>query len=217
MAGRMNWNAKLAIAQAGAMGFSNGIWNYTVLSLYLFELCGNNTLVGTAEGIQGAVRSVAALPTGWIADKMRRDRVLLISSGIGAMAMAIFAVGLLYRKSWGEGLSAEHSQFITLTTGLALYGACNGVMGPTLESIFADSIETGKRSSLYTNKFMAGILGFTAGPLLTMVLFWRLGNHWELPAVRPVHVLCIVLLLIPATLSRCAPFYWWAYCAAPFL
>jgi hypothetical protein len=22
----MNWNAKLAIAQAGAMGFSNGIW-----------------------------------------------------------------------------------------------------------------------------------------------------------------------------------------------
>jgi hypothetical protein len=71
---------------------------------------------------------------------------------------------------------------------------------PTMEAIFADSVETGKRSRVYTWKFTSVLLGMSCGPLLCMLLFWKLGDTWTMPEMRVVMLVGLGLGVIPVLL-----------------
>jgi hypothetical protein len=58
---RPSRNVWLSLAFTFAAGTGRGVWSYTVLSGYLYELTGSNSDVGVAEGVQGIVQLVVRM------------------------------------------------------------------------------------------------------------------------------------------------------------
>lgn len=70
--------------------------------------------------------------------------------------------------------------------------------GPVLDALFADSVATGGRETIYTAAQIASLLSRAVGPLLSALLFERGGNtcvghthvecSWRYRVTTPVHV-----------------------------
>lgn len=113
---------------------SSSLRSGDILSAYLHLQTGSYTTVGYAQGIIGASQLAAAVPSGIVADRLRRDVVLRVSAGVGAAAAALMAAALLWRlPMWA------------LYCGAALLGAYAGANSPPLESLFAESLRRGSR------------------------------------------------------------------------
>lgn len=81
-----------------------------------------------------SMQLVAAVPAGLLTDKCRRDTVLRIAAGIGLVAGLTLAYCLFF--------SAPVWAFMI---AMGLVGAYKGFNNPAIESIFADSVQRGKR------------------------------------------------------------------------
>lgn len=79
----------------------------------------------------------AAVPAGLLTDKCRRDTVLRIAAGIGLVAGLTLAYCLFF--------SAPVWAFMI---AMGLVGSYKGFNNPAIESIFADSVQRGKRYAL---------------------------------------------------------------------
>lgn len=77
---------------------------------------------------------LVAFPAGWLADHMRRDRVLRIAAALGAIAGCALLTALVLQ------LDVTY-----LFLAAALLGVYRGFNNPALESIYADSVPTGQR------------------------------------------------------------------------
>jgi hypothetical protein len=51
---------------------------------------------------------------------------------------------------------------------------------PVLDALFADSVPTGARSTIYTTQFICSILSQGLGPAIAALLFWLHGNTWDI-------------------------------------
>ena len=84
-----------------------------------------------------------------------------------------------------------------------LWGMFTVLCNPNLESIFADSVETGTRSSLFANKAATIQIASAMGPFLTIAYYAFLGEGlsggWKLSQLRIVLLfgtgICLVSLL----------------------
>jgi MFS family permease len=103
----------------------------------------------------------AALPAGFLADHYRRDRVLRIAAAIGFTAALIMATGLyLERALWHFVLA------------MALLGTYKGFNNPAIESIFADSVQTGKRHANFPFNLL--VMHVHACMCMLMLVFMRM-------------------------------------------
>jgi MFS family permease len=59
------------------------------------------------------------------------------------------------------------------------WGAYMGLSNPSSEALFADSIETGKRNTLYNMKWIVQIVCYCVGYVLSLVLFLKIGDNWS--------------------------------------
>ena len=81
---------------------------------------------------------VAAVPAGLLTDKCRRDTVLRVAAGIGLVAGLALAFCLFFTAPvW------------CFMIAMGLVGAYKGFNNPAIESIFADSVQRGKRCAAY--------------------------------------------------------------------
>lgn len=71
---------------------------------------------------------------GYLADRFRRDAVLRVAAAIGLVAGLTLAAGLYFEGPIWHFVLA-----------MGLMGSYRGFNNPAVESIFADSIQTGKR------------------------------------------------------------------------
>jgi len=191
----MNPNVKLALSFSFLMSASRGIWAFTTLSVFLLDLTGSSASVGVAEGMQGIFLAVFAVIAGIWADKMgRSDVVLWISGGIGIGSLMLTLFGL-----FEEGLS-DHDRFWILTASLCLIGGFQGLSTTCIETLFADSIKTGKRSKYNTYRFMLTQVSSISGPLICVFLFSYYGNEWTRHRLTSVFAIGIALTFVPILL-----------------
>ena len=81
---------------------------------------------------------IAAVPAGLLTDKCRRDTVLRVAAGIGLVAGLTLAFCLFFTAPvW------------CFMIAMGLVGAYKGFNNPAIESIFADSVQRGKRYAAY--------------------------------------------------------------------
>ena len=73
------------------------------------------------------------MPSGWFADKYRRDSMLRIGSLIGVVAGLALAAAVYTETTY------------LLIAAMGLVGIYKGINNVGIESIFADSVQTGKR------------------------------------------------------------------------
>ena len=185
----MNRNVRLTIVLAALSGLADSLWSNTVLSAYLFLLCKDrNAPVGQAEAVSGLSTLFTALPVGYLADKYSRSGVIAFGGVSYFLAMALTLFAILYTEH-------EAHAFLTICVALALWGLGGGIISGPVQALYADSVPQGDRSKSYTYMFAAWLLPSCVGPLISVAMFARLGDHWDLKMLRPVFVVGIALEL----------------------
>jgi hypothetical protein len=74
-----------------------GILKEHLLSGFIFVLMNSNKDIGLVKGIRGLFQLCFALPSGFTADKFRRDKVLKAARVVGLVACAISIEELYWR------------------------------------------------------------------------------------------------------------------------
>ncbi len=77
--------------------------------------------------------------------------------------------------------------------GSGIWGSFIGISNPSLETIFADSVSSGKRSHIFAIKHLLMQVGLSFGPFLTVLLFATLGDNWTFSQLQMVNCIGVSL------------------------
>jgi MFS family permease len=177
----MNYNVKLVFLYSFFQSFGRGIWMGNVLSLYIFLLAGSNTILGWTSFTMGMVLTIFVFPAGILADKYGRDLFLKIASVIGVASLVIILFG---------------DTIIYVFISLGLWGLFQALSRPSLESILADSVESGRRSKVYSWLHLTRNVAMAIGPFVNIALFFLFGDVWELTILKNVMLVGIVITFL---------------------
>ncbi|MHA2169474.1 MAG: MFS transporter [Candidatus Kariarchaeaceae archaeon] len=110
--------------------------------------------------------TLVIFPSGYFADKYRRDLLLKSAAGIGIIAI---------------GVAFYASSLIQILIALIFWGLFQGITRPSLEAIFADSVITGNRSRIYSLKHTVQQVSMASGPFVNVGLFFILVMNGNCP------------------------------------
>lgn len=158
-----------------------GILKEHLLSGFIFVLTNSNKQVGLVKGTTGLFQLCFALPSGFTADKFRRDKVLRAGGSVGLVACAISIAGF-----WFESINLIFVAF-------SIWGIFNVLHGPALEALFADCYPQGQRSLPCTIKYVLMQVALILGPALSTGILYINGNRWELTDLKVVLIIGAVL------------------------
>jgi MFS family permease len=203
-----NHNVRLSLVMCACFGVADSIWGSVVLSGFLYALGGamgqasrDNTLVGTAEAVEGLTQLLTAVPIGMVADKFGKAKVVraggvLMFATIGITVWALMIV----KEDAEESTEAAKQSYYILVAALGLWGIVNGISYGPSQALFSDSIPKGRRSELLTYLYSCYLLSSTIGPIVGIVLLLTVSKNqddWSLKEIFPVFLVG-VCLEIPA-------------------
>lgn len=152
-----NRNVRLSLALCISEGIADSIWSAVVLSGFLYALgiamgktTSDNTLVGAAEAVQGISQLVFALPIGILADTYGKARIVAYGGGLMLLATASSLWAVTDAVHSVDSVSDATRAYRWFLVALALWGISGGVVNGPSQALFADSIQKGKRSELFT-------------------------------------------------------------------
>jgi MFS family permease len=186
----LNHNIKVSFLFTALQSFGRGIWMGNILSLYVVIFVENsqgflgltsNEILGITAGITGIAMTAIVFPAGYLTDKLRRDKMLRTAGIIGVAAMLILALAM---------------DLYLIMTALFLWGAFQGITRPAFESIVADSLPTGNRSGIYSKIHLVRQFGMASGPVLNILLFFILGDNWDIGILRSVMLVGVSISLL---------------------
>ena len=182
-------NIKFILSYTVLMFAGRSMWSQTVLSAYVYLLRDNNAeAVGLLTAIMGISQLLLSFPTGYLADKFRRDTLLKSASVFGFVAISTTVVAVRRRS------------YSLLALALALWGALWGIVYTTISALFADSVPDGKRSLWFTRRVVLIKFGNMVGPIVVLVMFYLLGDKWTTKDCSVVmmagQAACIIPLLL---------------------
>ncbi|MCF2143334.1 MAG: MFS transporter [Candidatus Heimdallarchaeota archaeon] len=175
----MNYNVKLTFSFYAISSLSRSMWMGSVLSLYInifasgsdFFGLSENEILGITSAASGITMTLFVFPAGYFADKFRRDSILRLSTFIGVAGLLFLILG---------------KSIVFILVSMLLWGLFNAFVRPTLESIFADSVESGYRSKIYSWAHLIREVAMAIGPFLNIGLFAIIGNNYNLSVLRKV-------------------------------
>ena len=161
---------------------AGSIFASDLLSVFIYKLTGSSEDVGSISGSRGIATVIFAFPVAYFADRFRRDRMLKIGSIVGFVTLSC-TVYVFLQLNPGVNLTILYVTF----TGWGLFTV---LTNPNLESIFADSVETGRRRHVMSQKSATISFAASFGPLLTIVYYVIQGEGlkgtWKLDQLRLV-------------------------------
>eukprot|EP01052_Picozoa_sp_SAG31_P015433 SAG31_NODE_991_length_10522_cov_5.662862_5_plen_470_part_00 len=175
-------------------------WSTSAVT-YIFLATGSSTVaVGWIEGLQGITSVLTAFPAGWAADRWRRDWVLRVCSLMILTAAAVVCVAVL-RTIGLVKLPEEINQSILIAVSFSLLGAGQGAANPASAAILADSLPTGEtRTKIMVRLGAARSLASAFGSAILILIFWRLGNRWDIQSLGIVMLATVGVCVFGATL-----------------
>jgi len=192
----------------GVNRFPSGIWLMTgldllmtvgwslaspFLALYLHDERGlSMSLVGTVFLVGGLCSGATSLIGGMLTDRFGRRRLLVVTSGLGALASA--AMAMLVGASAPVWLIA----FLFIASR-----SIGGTGGPTLGAIIADLSPKDRLAESYAVVRTGGNLGFAIGPALGGLLIghWSYGWLFGIAAAVGAAVTLLVYFFLPESYS----------------
>lgn len=175
----MNYNVKLAFAFSFVTSLGRGIWMGNVLSAYIYYFSDkSNITLGQTSLAMGLTMTIFVFPAGIFADRFRRDILLKVASVFGVASLAVILFG---------------SNMLSIFVALSLWGFFQALTRPALESILADSLESGTRSRVYTWLHLVRQFAESIGPFVSVLLFFIFGDEWELPILKNVILVGILI------------------------
>lgn len=160
-------NIPIVLAYTAFVFAGRSVWSQSVLSTFVFLLRNQNyRAVGLITAVMGLAQLATSFPSGFLADRYRRDSLLKTAAVVALFAM----VATLY--------AVYTSDYKSLVVALAIWGSYFGMANTATSALFADSIPTGLRSKYFTQRSLLVNLGFAVGPIVSLILFAVLGDHW---------------------------------------
>ena len=175
----LNYNVKLVFAFSFLQSVGRGIWMGNILSSYIFLIANeSNELLGLTSAITGVAMTITVLPAGYFSDRFPRARILKSASTVGFIGLicALFAI-----------------EIIMIFIALLFWGLFQGMNRPSLEAIFADSVESGNRSKIYAWNHLIRQFAMASGPFVNIVLFIFLGDIWEIQILKIVMIFGLLI------------------------
>ncbi|MHA1213971.1 MAG: MFS transporter [Candidatus Hodarchaeales archaeon] len=178
----MNWNIKLAYIQTTTAAVGFGIIQ-TAFSVYIYTLSVSigilqpNVVLGNLFTVSGLASTIFVFPSGYIADRYRRDFLIRISVVFGLLSQFLLVLSTTY-----IGMESLGLLFISQLTG----GLAWGISGPAAQALIADSIEPGNRSKVFATMHFANLVAAAVGPFLAVGLTLILGDTWQLSVLQVI-------------------------------
>lgn len=206
-----NHNVVLSLILCIVSGTADSIWSSVVLSGFLLALAKamgksseGNTLVGTAEAVEGLTQLFTALPVGLLADTWGKSKTVRLGGGLMLITIAITLWALLdVERLAEESKAAANRSYIILVVALGLWGVINGISYGPSQALFSDSIPRGKRSEMLTWLYSCYLLSSAVGPIVSIVLILTVSanaENWSIDQIFPVFFLGICLEIPSAIL-----------------
>ena len=174
----MNWNVRLAYIQSVTSAIGFGIVQ-TAFAVYVRDgLSQPNFVLGNLFTISGLASTIFVFPSGWAADKYRRDILIRISVVFGLLAQ--------FTLFYAINLPPSETVLSLLFIAQAFGGLGWGLSGPASQALLADSIELGNRSKIFANMHFTNLTAAAIGPFLAAWLSLVFGDKWEIDLLRPV-------------------------------
>jgi MFS family permease len=143
-----------------------------VLTAFIFFIADESTeTLGYTSAAMGLAMSLVVFPAGFLSDKFRRDILLKIAFVVGFAGLIITALA---------------NTITGIIVALVFWGVFQGLIRPSVESLFADSIQSGMRSQIYSWLHMVRQLSMAVGPFINIGLFYYLGDTWDLTVLKSV-------------------------------
>lgn len=165
--------------------FVISLWGVTLGPLfdaYLLVLKGQNTFVGFVESANGVSQFAFALPAGWLADKMRKTRLLRMNCGLAAVGVALLSVGI------------PTDAIPVFIVGSVLYSIHQQVFLGLLPVMLTDLTQAGdERNRVFSDQQTVMSLGFASGPALQLILTLATASGWTTTELH--WALCVGLVL----------------------
>ncbi|UCG02868.1 MAG: MFS transporter [Candidatus Heimdallarchaeota archaeon] len=145
-----------------------------ILSSYIFLIANeSNELLGLTSAITGLAMTMTVLPAGYFSDRFPRDRILRGASIVGFIGLVCALLA---------------TDIIMIFVALLFWGLFQGMNRPSLEAIFADSVESGNRSRIYAWNHLSRQIAMASGPFVNIILFLFLGDVWEIQILKIVMI-----------------------------
>ena len=174
-----NHNVFLTFLFSFFQSLGRGIWMGNVLSAYIFFFTNeSNTILGLTSAATGLAMTLVVFPSGYLADKYRRDIMLKLAGMIGLIGLILISLAV---------------NIMLIFISLIFWGLFQGISRPALESILADSVPYGARSHVYARLHLVRQIAMATGPFLNVILFHVIKNEWDLPTLRKVMLVGILI------------------------
>lgn len=175
----MNYNVKLVFTFSILQSVGRGIWMGNILSSYIFLIANeSNELLGLTSAITGVAMTITVLPAGYFSDRFPRDRILRGASIVGFIGLVCALLA---------------TEIVMIFAALLFWGLFQGMNRPSLEAIFADSVESGNRSRIYAWNHLSRQIAMASGPFVNIVLFILLGDVWEILILKTVMIFGLLI------------------------
>ncbi len=189
---RFSRNARLYLLHIVGMDVIHGTWE-VIFNLYLLELGFSIGFIGTRLAVMGISRVVAAVPAGWLSDRVGRKWGFIIGDGGGALLAVI------------QILSVDPAVLLVAPAFQAAFGALHHV---TESPFMAENSEPEERVHLFSVGSGMRTLAAMAGALIAGLFPAWLADTFGLPKVTAFRWATLLgiagwfLSLIPAVMLR---------------
>ena len=174
----INHNVKYILIYSFLFYLASSIFQRDLLSVLVKKISGSDKNVGFISGAQGLTQVVLAVPVGLYGDRFLRQTLIRAGIIVGLIAMAVTCYVFVTLR--------PDSNLLLFYVGFAGWGGFVVLTNPALESLFADSVQTGNRATIFSLKYALLQIASATGPFISVLLFSKLGNTWELPVLRTV-------------------------------
>ncbi len=155
---------------------------YWVLPAFLASIGAGPAQLGIIEGIAESVASFAKLFSGYLADRVRRRKPVVVSGYFVANAVKPL---LALTSSWGQVLGIRFADRFA-----------KGIRGTTRDVMLADSVPESRLGSAYGLLQAMDSAGAIAGPLLALLLLPHYGLRGVFWVAGIPGALCIAVALL---------------------
>mmetsp|Transcript_28332 Transcript_28332/g.83380 ORF Transcript_28332/g.83380 Transcript_28332/m.83380 type:complete len:578 (-) Transcript_28332:226-1959(-) len=165
--GARSRNINLVLAYTVLSFAGRSLWSQSALSAFVYLLRDENPeYVGYLTAVMGVAQLLASFPSGYLADKHRRDALLHTASAVGLIAAGVTTAAVLIES------------YALLGAALAVWGCFWGMANTAISALFADSIRDGDRSRFFTHRMILVKVGNLMGPLAALLMFAIQGDSW---------------------------------------
>jgi MFS family permease len=150
----------------------------TAYSIFVTQGLGHNEFIlGNLFTVSGIASTIFVFPSGYLADRFRRDILIRISVLFGILGQLILIYSTLFIAPAANTI--DFLFFSQICGGLGF-----GLSGPASQALLADSIESGHRSKTFANIHFVNLLTAALGPFIAAGLTLILGDTWELNVLQ---------------------------------